>query len=400
MIDFAPTGDQKEIQKLARKFAREVIRPAEIELDKMADPDEAFASDTFKNVMRQAYELGFHKMGINEQFGGLGLDPTTTALVWEELAVGGIGITATLLAAPVAVLFVSILAAGRQDMIDKYVTPYCEDDKGEHVTAWGSSEGNIGSDGSNYYDPKVKHETRAVKKENGGWVINGAKSSFVSNGGIADLFLLFANVEPEKGICGSGIFLVPLDEGVTRGKAMDKIGMRALNQADISFEDVEIPEDYMIAPPGDNYPMMHNAIKTVGNIGVGYLAVGLMRAAYEEALQYSKERVQFGKPIREHQAVMFKLFDTFQAIEASRALLWKASWTLQKQFMGDLKLSAAARVFATNNAMKHTVEMVQVLGGYGISKEYTIEKYMRDAKLLQIMDATNEIMVMKGAALM
>ncbi len=399
MIDFSPSKDQTEIQKLARRFAKEVIRPAEIELDKMADPDEAFASDTFKNVMKQAYELGFHKMGIREEFGGLGLDPSTTGLVWEELAVGGVGITATLLAAPVAVLFISILAADRQDMVDKYVIPYCEDDCAEHITAWGSSEGNIGSDGSNYTDKNVRHETRAVKKD-GHWIINGAKSSFVSNGGIADLFLLFANVEPDKGICGSGIFLVPLGDGVTRGKAMDKVGMRALNQADLSFDDVKIPEDYMISPPGDNYPIMHNAIKTVGNIGVGYLAVGLMRAAYVEALQYSKERVQFGKPIKEHQAIMFKLFETFQAIEASRALLWKASWTLAKQFMGDLKLSAAARVFATNNAMKHTVEMIQVLGGYGISREYTIEKYMRDAKLLQIMDATNEIMTIKGAALM
>lgn len=399
MIDFSPNKDQVEIQKLAKKFAREVIRPAEIALDKIANPDTAFASDIFKNTMRQAYELGFHKMGIREEFGGLGLDPQTTGLVWEELAVGGIGITATLLAAPVAPMFISVLAGNRKDLVEKFVRPYCEDTTGSHISAWGSSEGNIGSDGSNYHDPKVRHETKAVKGS-GSWTIDGAKSSFVSNGGIADLFLLFANVKPELGIPGSGIFMVPLGEGVKRGKAMDKIGMRALNQADISFDSVKVPEDYMIVPPGDSYPMMHNAIKTVGNIGVGYLAVGLMRAAFEEALAYSKERVQFGKPIKEHQAISFRLFEAFQAIEASRALLWKASWTLAKQFMGDLKISAAARVFATNQAMKHTVEMVQVLGGYGISREYTIEKYMRDAKLLQIMDATNEIMTLKGAALL
>jgi len=146
--------------------------------------------------------------------------------------------------------------------------------------------------------------------------------------------------------------------------------------------------------------MMHNAIKTVGNIGVGYLAVGIMRAAYEEALAYSRERVQFGKPIFEHQAVAFKLFETFHAIEAARGFLWKASWKLANIYLGDLKFSAGARVFATNMAMKHTVEMIQVLGGYGISKEFALEKYMRDAKLLQIMDATNEIMTIKGAALL
>jgi alkylation response protein AidB-like acyl-CoA dehydrogenase len=399
MIDFSPTKEQLEIQALAKKFAREVIRPAEIALDKMADPDAVFSSELFRDTLRRAYELGFHKMGIKEEFGGLGLDPLTTALVWEELAYGGIGIAATLLAAPVVPLFLSILAAGRKDLIEQYVRPYCEDTKAERITAWGSSEGNIGSDGSNYHDPKVRHETKAVKQGNE-WIIDGAKSSFVSNGGIADCFLLFANVDPTRGIPGSGIFLVPLGKGVTRGKAMDKIGMRVLNQADISFDNVRVPADYMLTPPGDMYPLMHNAIKTVGNIGVGYLAVGIMRAAFDEALAHAKERVQFGKPIVQHQAVGFRLFEAFQAIEAARGLLWKASWTLANKPLGDLKLSAAARVFATNMAMKHTVEMVQVLGGYGISKEYTIEKYMRDAKLLQIMDATNEIMTMKGAALM
>lgn len=399
MIDFSPTKDQLEIQTLARKFAREVIRPAEVALDKMADPDAVFSSELFRDTLRQSYELGFHKMGIKEEFGGLGLDPLTTALVWEELAYGGIGIAATLLAAPVVPLFLSILAPGNKKLIEQYVTPYCDDAEAAHITAWGSSEGNIGSDGSNYYDPKVRHETKAVKKENE-WVIDGAKSSFVSNGGIADSFLMFANVDPTLGIPGSGIFLVPMGEGVTRGKAMDKIGMRVLNQADISFDNVSIPSDYILTEPGPMYPMMHNAIKTVGNIGVGYLAVGIMRAAYDEALAYAKERVQFGKPIIEHQAIGFRLFEIYQAIEASRALLWKASWCLTKNPLGDLKTSAAARVFATNMAMKHTVEMVQILGGYGISKEYTIEKYMRDAKLLQIMDATNEVMTIKGLALL
>ncbi|MDQ1334827.1 MAG: hypothetical protein QG552_1777 [Thermodesulfobacteriota bacterium] len=399
MIDLSPTEEQMEIQALARRFAQEVIRPAEVALDKMSDPEEVFNSPIFRETLKKAYALGFHKMGIREDLGGLGLDPVTTGLVWEELAVGGIGITATLLAAPVAPLFLSVLASGRTDLIDRFVRPYCEDTEAAHISAWGSSEPNIGSDGSNYYDLRVHHETKA-RKEGKEWVIDGAKSSFVSNGGIADFFLLFCCVDPTKGIPGSGVFLVPNGEGVTRGRALDKIGMRALNQAELAFDRVRIPEDYMIMPPGDSYPMMHNAIKTVGNIGVGYLAVGLLRAAYEEALAYSKERVQWGKPIFEHEAVAFRLFEAFQAIEAARGLLWKASWTLAHKFMGDFRLSGAGRVFATNMAMKHTVEMVQVLGGYGISKEFTLEKYMRDAKLLQIMDATNEIISLKGAALL
>jgi len=292
-----------------------------------------------------------------------------------------------------------VLAPNKTALIDAYVRPFCEDTEARHISAWGSSEPNIGSDGSNYHDSNVRHETSATK-ETDGYVLQGAKSSFVSNGGIADLYLVFACVDPSKGICGSGVFLVPNGQGITRGKALDKIGLRALNQAEVAFEAARIPEDHMIMPPGDHYPFIHNAIKTVGNLGVGYLALGLLRAAYEEALSYAKERVQFGKPIVQHEAVGFRLFEAFQAIEAARGLLWKASWTLGNTGLGDLKMSAAARVFATNMAMKHTVEMVQILGGYGISKEYTLEKYMRDAKLLQIMDATNEIMTIKGAALL
>ncbi len=399
MIDLKPTKDQRELQMLARKFAREVIRPAEMELDKMADPEAAFESEHYKNTMAKAYELGFHKMGIKEEFGGLGLDPQTMGLIWEELAVGGIGITGTLLAAPVVPLFISVLTPNRKDLVEKFVKPYCADTRAEHITAWGSSEPDIGSDGSNYYDPCVHHATTA-KKNGDGWVIDGSKSGFVSNGGVSDLFLLFACVNPEKGIKGSGVFLVPKSEGTTHGRALDKLGMRALNQSELYFDNVRIPEDYMLIPPGDNFPMIHNAIKTVGNIGVGYLALGLMRAAYEEALAYAKQRVQWGKPIIQHQAIGFRLFECFQAIEAARGLLWKASWTLANEFLGDLKMSAAARVFACNQAMRHTSEMIQVLGGYGISKEYNLEKYLRDAKLLQVMDATIEMMTIKAVAML
>jgi alkylation response protein AidB-like acyl-CoA dehydrogenase len=399
MIDFSATKEQKALQEHARKFAREVIRPAEAELDRMADSEEAFRSELFRDTLRRACELGFNKMAIGEPFGGLGLDPCTRGLIWEELAVGGIGIAATLLAAPVMPLFISVIAPNRTDLIDRFVRPYCDDTEGKRITAWGSSEPKIGSDGSNYYDPAVYHATTA-KRNGAGWLINGSKSGFVSNGGIADAYLVFACVDRSKGICGSGVFLVPDGPGVTRGKALEKVGMRALNQAEVYFDDVHIPEDYLIVPPSDNFPMIHNAIKTVGNIGVGYLALGLLRAAYEEALSYAKTRVQFGKPLVEHQAVGFRLFEAFQAIEAARALLWKASWILENQFLGDLKASATARVFATNMAMKHTVEMVQILGAYGISREYSVEKFMRDAKLLQIMDATNEIMSLKAMALL
>ena len=400
MIDFSPTETQRQIVETARKFGAEVLAPAEITLDKIADPQKAYADPLFQNVLAQACQLGFHKMALAEDYGGLELDAQTIGMVWEELAYHGAGFAASLVASSVAQQLITVMASHNQELIDKYVVPFCEDTTGKCFSAWGSSEPNVGSDGKNYYDPKVRHQTSAVKKDDV-WVINGTKSDFISNAGIASVFVIFANVDPSLGIRGSGAFIIPADaKGVTCNVPLDKIGLRLLNQTAIFFDDVEIPEGNMIFPPGDGFPMLHQMIITVGSLAVGYLAAGVMRAAYEEALAYSKERVQWGKPIFEHQLVAQKLFECFQTIEAARGLLWKGSWLAKSRFPGDLKTSLAGRIFATNQAIKQTAEMVQILGGYGISKEYKLEKYMRDAKLLQIMDGTNETLMLKAAALL
>ncbi len=400
MIDFEQTDIQRQIVQTAREFGGEVLRPAEIELDQVADPQEVFKGDLFWDVLGQAFRLGFHKMGLAEEFGGLGLDPSTTGMVWEELGRCGAGFAASLLPGAAVQQLIALLAPHNRELVERYVLPYAQDETGRKISAWGSSEPNVGSDGSNYYDTKVRHHTSAVKRGDR-YVINGTKSNFVSNGGIADVYLVFACVDPSRGLRGSGAFVIPGDaKGVAREKAIDKIGLRTLNQAAVFFDDVEIPEHYMIFPPGEEYPMLHNAIITVGNLGVGYLAVGLMRAAYEEAVAYAKERVQWGKPIFEHQMITKKLFDTFIAIEAARAFLWKASWLCKTSFPGDLKMSLAAKIHATEQAVRHTAEMVQVLGGYGISKEYPLEKYARDATLLPIMDGTNQTLLLKAAALL
>jgi len=400
MIDFATTDIQRQLIETARKFGEDVLRPAEIELDRMADPEAVFASDLFRNAMAGAYELGFHKMGISEEYGGLGLDSTTNGMVWEELARNGVGFAATLMAASVVPQLISFLAPGNKELVERYVIPFCEDQTGTQVSAWGSSEPNVGSDGKNYFDPSIRHSTTAVKKD-GRYVISGTKSNFVSNGGIAKVHIVFACVDPSQGLRGSGAFIVPADApGATTGDALDKVGLRTLNQSPLFFDEVEIPESYMIFPPGEGYPMLHNSIITVGNTGTGYLALGLMRAAYEDALAYSKERVQWGKPIFEHQLIAKKLFEAFCAIEFSRALLQKASWHIRNAFPGDLRTSLASKINATSQAVRHTAEMVMVLGGYGIAKEYTVEKYMRDAPMLEIMDGTNDTLMLKGAALL
>jgi len=400
MVDFEITEAQRQIVATARDFGKEILQPAEIKLDLLQDPEEVFKSELFWNAMNQAFQLGFHKMALPEQLGGLGLDPQTTGMVWEELARWGPGFAASLMSGSVAYQLIAFLAAGNKELVDKYLVPFCQKDQAKLISAWGSSEPEVGTDGSNYYDPKVHHFTNAVKK-NDRFIINGTKSNFVSNGGIASLYIIFACVDPSLGIKGSGAFIVPADApGVSRGKALDKVGLRVLNQAPVFFEDVEIPAHYQIFAHGESYPMLHNSIITVGNLGVGYLAVGLMRAAYESALEYARRRVQWGKPIHQHQLIAGKLFETFQAIESVRAFLWKASWLSKLKFPGDLKTSLAAKVYATTQAVKQTSEMVQVLGGYGISKEYPVEKYARDSYLARIMDGTNEILTLKAAALL
>ena len=178
-----------------------------------------------------------------------------------------------------------------------------------------------------------------------------------------------------------------------RFKAMAGAAALAMTAGTVSAQD-------LIFPPGEHYPMLHHAIITVGNLGTGYLALGMLRGAFEDALAYAKERVQWGKPICEHQLVAKKLFEASAAIEYCRALLWKGSWHCANGFPGDLRTSLTAKITATNLASKHCAELVQVLGGYGLTKDYPLEKALRDAPLLQVMDGTNDTLMVKAAGLL
>lgn len=400
MVDFDISKTQQQIISAAHEFGKEVVHPAEVALDQMADPNAVYQSDLYWNTIAKAFELGFSKMGIPEEFGGMGLDPLTIGMVWEEIARWGPGFAASLIPGSIVPQLIVFLAPDNKELTDRFVIPYCEDNTGRQITAWCSSEPEIGSDGKNYYDLSLHHQTSAVKK-NEHYEINGTKSDFPSNGGIASNYIVFACIDPSLGIKGSGTFVVPGDaDGLKRGEPLDKIGLRVLNQSAVFFDSVEIPEAYLIFPCGDEYPMLHNAIVTVGNLSVGYVAVGVMRAAYENALAHAKKRIQWGKPIIEHQLIAKKLFECYQAIESARAWLWKGSWLSMKAFPGDLKTSIAAKVYATEQAVHHTAEMIQIFGGYGFSREYPVEKYSRDAKLLKVMDGTNETLLVKAAALL
>lgn len=396
-LDFSHNATQQQLVELVRDFGREVLEPAEVALDRMPDPEQAYSSPLFRDTLAAAFELGLHKMTLPEAFGGLGLDPQTTGLIWEELGRYGVGFAASLMAGAVVPSLISFVAPDNKALVDRYVVPFCEDRTGRLLTAWGSSEANVGSDGKNYDDLSVRHHACARRVE-GGWRLDGTKSAFVSNGGVADAYVVFACVHPEQGLRGSGAFVIPADAaGVGHARAEDKVGLRVLNQAAVTMDGVVVPEDHLLFPPGPGYPMLHQAIMTVGNLGTGYLALGLMRAAFEEAVAYARERVQWGKPIIEHQLVAARLFSAHAAIESTRALLHKGSWHSARGFPGDLATSLTGKVLATTHAVEQTAAMVQVLGGYGITRDYKLEKYMRDASLLTIMDGTNDTLLLKVA---
>ncbi len=398
MIDFSLSSEQTDLLEAVRDFGRRRLEGAEIAVDRMTDITAAFESPEYRDTMAQAFELGLNKMTIPTEFGGLGLDPVTSGLVWEELGRYGVGFAAGLIAGSVVPALIAFLAPDNDDLVDRYVRPFCADTTGRWLTAWGSSEVEVGSDGKNYDDLSVRHRVKA-RKVPGGYALSGSKSAFASNGGVAKAMVVAACVEPDKGLRGSGMFVVDADApGVHQAAPEDRIGLRALNQAIIALDDVFVSDAHLLFPPSDAYPALHHAMVTVGNLGTGYLAVGLMRAAYEEALAYARERVQWGKPIIEHQLVAQRFFDIHTAIELARTLLLKGSCHSRDSFPGDLTTSLTAKVAATNFAVEHTVKMVQVLGAYGITREYKLEKYMRDAPLLTIMDGTNDTLMLEVMA--
>jgi len=395
-MDLRLSDEQQHLVDTAHDFAEKVIRPAEIEIDKMEDPEAAFNSETFKSVMSQAYEIGFHKIIIPEVYGGLGLDMFTMDLIVEELAWGGAGLASSILVAPVSYEFAALFG-GNRTIINKFVRPFCEDTKAELIGAWAVTEPDIGSDCGIMGDPEIHFKTSAVL-DGDHYIINGQKAAWVSNGGIATLYMVHVSMEPEKGMEGTGIILVPADlPGVSTGKALDKLGLRALNQAEVYFDDVRVPTDYLLAPPSPIYQNLMETIVTMGNTGVGIIGVGVMRAAYEKALAYSKERIQGKVPIFEHQTIQMKLMEAFYTIDAARSYLHNVGWWNANSFPGDICRAAGARTFACNAGPKITSEMIQILGGNGITKEYDLEKYYRDAKLLQIMDGTVEMLCMMAS---
>jgi alkylation response protein AidB-like acyl-CoA dehydrogenase len=398
------TPEQIALKNETHRFAEEVLRPASIELDRMADPEEVInKGSVLWDVFRKAYELGHHTAGLPEELGGVNLGPLERHIVAEENGWGSADFSIGLGVAPFPFTFTAAFAemTGNREVVQEIVVPFAQDKEAKYIGCWAITEPQHGSDcllmgEEQFRDPRTAFDVTA-KLDGDEWVINGQKAAWVSNGTIATHALLFMCIDPSQGMAGSGVAVVPLDvPGVSRGRPLNKLGQRALNQGEIYFDDVRIPKHYMLVQPA-MYPMIGDMILAAANAGMGAVFTGVARAAFEEALAYCKERVQGGKPICEHQAVQMKLFDMFTKVEAARALSRAAMIYNAETMPPATYYSIASKVLCTNAAFEVASDAVQLFGGMGLSKDLLVEKLFRDARASMIEDGCNEVLSL-GAA--
>ncbi len=368
MISFSLTEEQLALQEMAREFAEKEMKPNAAKYDK----GDVFAED----VMKKAFEVGFLTCTVPKEYGGGGLSDIDTVIISEELAAGCAGMYTTMMVNALA--YTPVILYGNDEQKKEFLTPQTEK---MSFAAFCLTEREAGSDAGS-----MKTKAKKVGDE---YVINGSKC-FISNGGIANFYVVFANSNPEKGMRGISAFIVPRETpGVIIGKEEDKMGHRASNTVELTFEDVKIPAGNLLGKEGIGFII---AMKTLDKTRapVGAAGVGVARAALEYAIEYAKNRKQFGKPIALFQNTAFKIAQMAMEINAARHLVWHSAW-LMDEGKPCGKESAMAKAFGSDVAMKVTTECVQILGGYGYMKDYPMEKLMRDAKLLQIYEGTNEI---------
>ena len=368
MIGFDLSEEQSALQEMARKFAANEIRPRAEECDRSGSfPEE---------ILRKAFELGLMTGFIPETYGGAGLGSLESCIIEEELGWGCSGITTSMTASGLALT--PVLIAGTEEQKREFVAPFARE---LMYASFCLTEPGAGSDAGGI--------ATTAKKDGDGYVLNGRKC-FITNGSYASQYTVFASTDRSKGHKGLSAFVVPRSfPGVSPGKKEDKMGQRASDTSDVLFEDVRVPAGNLLGKEGDGFKI---AMKTldVGRPSVAAMSVGVARAAYEHAMQYSKERVQFGTPIAMNQAIHFLLADMAMDIEAARLLTYKSAW-LHDQGRRNTKESAFAKAFAADLAMRVTTDAVQIFGGYGYMRDYPVEKLMRDAKLLQIYEGTSQI---------
>ena len=369
MIDFTLTDEQQEMRDLAHSFAEREIRPVAADLDER----EEFPWD----LVKKAGELGLTSFAFPERLGGLGItDELTNCIISEELAWGCAGVATVLGGTHLA--SIPILLAGTPEQQDRLLKPVVQRNG---LAALALTEAGAGSD--------VAAMTTTARREGDAYVLSGAKR-FISNGGIADLYVVFAVTDRAQGHRGISAFIVPGDTpGIAAGRKEKKLGIRCSHTGEVLFDDVRVPAANRLGDEGSGFKL---AMRTLDRSRpmVAAFAVGIARAAYEYARDYAKERVQFGKPIAANQAIQFMLADMATEIQAARLMTW---WAAKQTEAGHLYIyeSSMAKNFASDVAMKVTTDAVQIFGGYGYIREFPVEKLFRDAKITQIYEGTNQI---------
>lgn len=378
MIDFSLTEEQKSILELARKFGKEQIRPVALEYDRDGTYPEG--------ILKKAYESGLMYTNIPKEYGGSGMSClehylVTEALNYECCAISQIiGISHLSMGA--------IQLGGTTDQQRKFIGDMA---KSYRSGCFCLTEPHAGSDAG------IMNTT--ASKKGGGYVVNGSKC-YITNGQYADLLCLFATVDKSRGTRGISCFAVPRSTpGITVGRIEDKMGHRAMNVAELFFDNVELGRENLIGGEGQGFKLAMMALDR-GRANITAVSTGIAQRALDESIAYAKERIQFGQPIGNFQAVQFMLADMNTLVMASRALYLQVGWMLDNGIRCS-KEAASAKYFASDAAMKVTTDAVQVLAGSGYMKGSVVEKLMRDAKLTQIFEGTNQInRMVAGRALM
>lgn len=363
------TEDQVSIKKYVREFAEKVIAPHAAKIDEEAK----FPFDIYKEMV----ENGLISLPYPEEFGGGGIDPVTECILVEELARVDLSCC---LACNVNTLGASpILLGGSEEQKHKYIPQITS---GEKLCAFGLTEAGAGSD---FMGIRTKAEKKGDK-----YILNGSKM-FISHGGISDIVTVFAKTDNKPGLRSLSCFIVEKDfPGYSVGKKENKLGIRGSETAEIVFEDVEVPAENLIGSEGSGWKIAMNVLDH-SRPGVGAQGVGVAQGAFDYALNYAQQREQFGQPIGDFEAIKQKFGRMLTRIETARLLIYRAASAVHAKSRDGSAFSSLGKYFGGDTAMYVTTEAVQILGGYGYTKEFPVERMMRDAKITQIYEGTNEI---------
>lgn len=367
-LDYRLSDEQLALQKMAREFARQEISPVALKMDEEEELDPF--------LIKRLAEYGLQSLNTPVEYGGSGLDAVGICIVLEELAKGCASVAVT--SAATALAAYPLLLAGSDEQKKRFLPPIGE---GGGLASFCLTEAEAGSDAASITSTAVRYGRE--------YVINGTKA-FVSNGGSAEFYLVFASTDRSKKAKGISAFVVPRGTpGLRFGKKLRKMGIRAADTREIILEEVKVSVNNLVGREGQGFVLAMEALD-LARPGVGAMSIGIAQAAFEAALNYARERRQFGKPIGDFQTIQNMLADMIMKVEAGRHLVFQAACKLE-QGLPFTKEAAMAKAFASDVAMEVTTQAVQVLGGYGFIRDYPVEKYMRDAKIMQIFEGTNQI---------